>query len=79
MRILNTHPSLLPKFGGQGMFGDRMCDAVLARGESESGASVHLVDAQYDTGEVVRQGWTIPGTELEIAACGAIDHTRIST
>ena len=54
-RILNTHPALLPKFGGQGMFGDRVFEAVLAGGESESGASVHLVDAEYDTGAVVRQ------------------------
>ena len=54
-RILNTHPALLPKFGGHGMFGNRVFEAVLAAGESESGASVHLVDAEYDTGAVVRQ------------------------
>lgn len=54
-RILNTHPALLPKFGGHGMFGDRVFEAVLAAGDSESGASVHLVDAEYDTGAVVRQ------------------------
>ena len=54
-RILNTHPALLPKFAGQGMFGDRVFEAVLAAGEPESGASVHLVDAEYDTGVVVRQ------------------------
>lgn len=54
-RILNTHPALLPKFGGHGMFGRRVFEAVLAAGESESGASVHLVDAEYDTGTVVRQ------------------------
>ena len=54
-RILNTHPALLPKFGGHGMFGRRVFEAVLAAGESESGASVHLVDAEYDTGAVVRQ------------------------
>ena len=54
-RILNTHPALLPKFGGQGMFGDLVFEAVLAAGESESGALVHLVDAEYDTGAVVRQ------------------------
>ena len=45
-RILNTHPALLPEFGGQGMFGDLVFEAVLAVGESESGASVHLVDAE---------------------------------
>ena len=54
-RILNTHPALLPKFGGRGMFGHRVFEAVLAAGESETGASVHLVEAEYDTGNVVRQ------------------------
>jgi phosphoribosylglycinamide formyltransferase-1 len=54
-RILNTHPALLPKFGGQGMYGNRVHEAVLAAGETESGASIHLVDAEYDTGAVVAQ------------------------
>src|SRR5688500_5967874 len=54
-RILNTHPALLPKFGGQGMFGDRVFEAVLDAGESESGVSVHIVDDTYDTGQVIRQ------------------------
>ncbi len=54
-RILNTHPALLPKFGGHGMFGDRVYEAVLASGDTESGVSVHLVDADYDTGRVIRQ------------------------
>ena len=54
-RILNTHPALLPKFGGHGMFGDRVFEAVLAARELESGASVHLVEAEYDSGAVLRQ------------------------
>ncbi len=54
-RILNTHPSLLPRFGGPGMYGDRVFEAVLAAGEPESGISIHLVDAEYDTGAVVGQ------------------------
>jgi phosphoribosylglycinamide formyltransferase-1 len=54
-RILNTHPALLPKFGGRGMYGNRVHEAVLAAGETESGASIHLVDAEYDTGAVVAQ------------------------
>jgi len=54
-RVLNTHPALLPKFGGQGMFGDHVFEAVLAAGESESGVSVHHVDDDYDTGRVIRQ------------------------
>jgi phosphoribosylglycinamide formyltransferase-1 len=54
-RILNTHPALLPRFGGQGMYGDRVHGAVLARGERVTGATVHLVDAEYDTGEALEQ------------------------
>jgi phosphoribosylglycinamide formyltransferase 1 len=75
-RILNTHPALLPKFGGQGMFGDRVFEAVLAGGESESGASVHLVDTEYDTGAVVRQervrvlpGDTVESLKARVQAC----------
>ena len=54
-RVLNTHPALLPKFGGTGMFGDRVFAAVLASGDSESGVSLHVVDEHYDTGPVVLQ------------------------
>ena len=75
-RILNTHPALLPKFGGQGMFGDRVFEAVLAEGESESGASVHLVDTEYDAGVVVRQeripvlpGDTVESLKARVQAC----------
>ena len=54
-RILNIHPALLPKFGGQGMYGMRVHEAVLAAGERESGATVHLVDEEYDHGRVLAQ------------------------
>ena len=54
-RILNIHPSLLPKFGGQGMYGMRVHEAVLAAGARESGATVHLVDEEYDHGRVLAQ------------------------
>jgi phosphoribosylglycinamide formyltransferase-1 len=54
-RIVNTHPALLPKFGGQGMYGLYVHRAVLAAGEATTGASVHLVDEEYDTGRVVAQ------------------------
>jgi len=54
-RVLNTHPSLLPKFGGRGMYGDRVFEAVLAARETGTGASVHVVDPEYDTGPVVAQ------------------------
>jgi phosphoribosylglycinamide formyltransferase-1 len=53
--IINIHPALLPKFGGQGMYGIHVHEAVLAAGEKESGASVHLVDAEYDRGTILKQ------------------------
>ncbi len=54
-RILNIHPALLPAYGGSGMYGDRVHAAVLKAGESESGASVHIVDENYDEGPVIGQ------------------------
>ena len=54
-RILNTHPALLPRFGGQGMYGARVHEAVLAAHETETGVTVHLVDEEYDHGEIVAQ------------------------
>lgn len=53
--ILNIHPSLLPRHGGQGMYGDRVYEAVLAAGDTQTGATVHLVDEEYDHGKVVMQ------------------------
>jgi phosphoribosylglycinamide formyltransferase-1 len=52
-RILNTHPALLPKFGGQGMYGLHVHRAVLASGDAVTGASVHWVDSEYDAGPVI--------------------------
>lgn len=54
-RILNTHPSLLPRHGGKGMYGRRVHEAVLASSDVETGVSVHLVDGEYDTGPVIAQ------------------------
>ena len=54
-RIINIHPALLPQFGGQGMYGLNVHRAVLAAGVKVSGASVHWVDADYDTGAVIKQ------------------------
>lgn len=54
-RILNIHPALLPKYGGQGMYGRRVHEAVKAAGDTISGATVHLVDTDYDTGPIVAQ------------------------
>jgi phosphoribosylglycinamide formyltransferase-1 len=54
-RILNIHPALLPEFGGEGMYGMNVHAAVIAAGRRESGATVHLVDGEYDTGAIVAQ------------------------
>ena len=54
-RILNIHPALLPKFGGKGMYGIHVHEAVLAAGEKESGVTVHLVDEEYDRGPILAQ------------------------
>ncbi len=54
-RIINIHPSLLPKFGGAGMYGLKVHEAVLASGEKESGCTVHFVDEHADTGKIIAQ------------------------
>jgi phosphoribosylglycinamide formyltransferase 1 len=58
-RIINTHPALLPKFGGPGMYGMNVHKAVLASGETTTGVTVHVVDEEYDHGPVLAQA-TVP-------------------
>ena len=54
-RMINIHPALLPAFGGPGMYGRRVHEAVLASGAAVSGATVHYVDEQYDRGPIIAQ------------------------
>ena len=54
-RIINTHPSLLPKYGGKGFYGRKIHEAVLASGDILTGATVHLVNEEYDSGEILSQ------------------------
>lgn len=54
-KMLNIHPALLPKFGGKGMYGHHVHEAVKAAAESESGPSIHLVNEQYDEGDILFQ------------------------
>ena len=54
-RIVNSHPSLLPKFGGAGMYGRYVHEAVVQAGERSSGVSVHYVEKEYDSGEIILQ------------------------
>lgn len=66
-RVINIHPSLLPKYGGQGMYGEHVHRAVLASGDQETGLTVHLVDNEYDTGPVLNQRRVpvLPGDTIE--------------
>lgn len=54
-RIVNIHPALLPKFGGKGMFGHHVHEAVVAAGEKESGITIHYINEQYDEGQIAFQ------------------------
>jgi len=54
-KIINIHPSLLPKFGGKGMYGMKVHEAVKAAGEYETGITIHIVNARYDEGKILRQ------------------------
>src|SRR5215210_1175641 len=54
-RIINIHPSLLPKYGGKGMYGSKVHEAVIAAGEKQSGITIHYVDEHYDNGDIIFQ------------------------
>ncbi|MVZ63950.1 phosphoribosylglycinamide formyltransferase [Sphingobacterium humi] len=67
-KIINIHPALLPKFGGKGMYGDKVHKAVLEAGEEEHGITIHFVNEHFDEGEVIYQAKfrVEPGDTLEI-------------
>ena len=77
-RIINIHPALLPEFGGPGMYGRRVHEAVLASGARESGATVHVVDEAYDRGDVLAQARVpvLPGDDADRLAARvlAVEH-----
>lgn len=82
-KIINIHPALLPKFGGKGMYGMHVHKAVLEAGESESGITIHLVDAVYDNGKILFQA-TCPvhptDTPEQLAAkVQALEQTHFPT
>jgi formyltetrahydrofolate-dependent phosphoribosylglycinamide formyltransferase len=70
-RMINIHPALLPAFGGAGMYGAHVHEAVIAAGVRVSGATVHFVDDEYDSGRILAQ-WPVPvlrsDTPAELAA-----------
>ncbi len=65
-KMVNIHPALLPKFGGKGMYGMRVHEAVIAAGEKESGITIHYVNEHYDEGDIVFQAQCLvePGDTL---------------
>ncbi|MBK0380577.1 phosphoribosylglycinamide formyltransferase [Mucilaginibacter segetis] len=67
-KIINLHPALLPKYGGKGMYGDRVHHAILEAGEEESGITIHFVNKEFDEGEIIHQSrFKIePGDNLEM-------------
>lgn len=69
-RIVNIHPALLPKHGGQGMYGERVHQSVLAAGEAVTGVTIHLVTEEYDTGPIIAQTEVpvLPGDTVETLA-----------
>ena len=74
-RIINVHPALLPAYGGRGMYGRRLHEAVLAGGDRESGATVHLVDEAYDRGAILAQSRVpvLPGDSAERLAARVLE------
>jgi phosphoribosylglycinamide formyltransferase 1 len=54
-KIVNIHPALLPKYGGKGMYGSRVHEAVIAAGEKKSGITIHFVNEKYDDGQIIFQ------------------------
>lgn len=67
-RIINIHPALLPKYGGKGMYGARVHEAVIQNEERESGISIHYVNEQYDEGHIIFQ-----------AKCSVSEHDTADT
>ena len=74
-RIINIHPALLPAHGGMGMYGRRVHEAVLAGGDRESGATVHLVDEVYDRGPILAQSRVpvLPGDSADRLAARVLE------
>lgn len=74
-RIINIHPALLPKFGGEGMYGMHVHEAVIAAGEKFSGATVHIVDDEYDRGAIIahRTVPVVPGDTPETLAARVLE------
>lgn len=78
-RIVNIHPALLPRFGGQGMYGRKVHQAVLDAGEKISGATVHFVNEHYDEGDIIAQKTVpvLPGDTAESLAARVLEVEHV--
>ncbi len=74
-RILNIHPALLPKYGGRGLYGIKVHEAVLAAGERVTGATIHVVDERYDAGPILAQSEVpvLEGDDADALAARVLD------
>ncbi len=79
-RVMNIHPALLPDFGGLGMYGDRVHQAVLAAGKTASGCTVHFVNEQYDRGPIILQRVVpvLPGDDAHSLAARVFEQECIA-
>jgi len=75
-RVFNIHPALLPKYGGRGMYGIHVHEAVLAAGDAVTGVTIHRVNEQYDAGDIVAQTEVpvLPGDTPEILAARVLER-----
>ena len=73
-RILNIHPSILPAFGGAGLYGNRVHEAVLAAKKDHSGITIHLVNEHYDEGSYIAQFYTSVAADETVASLGTKIH-----
>lgn len=83
-RVLNIHPSLLPRFGGKGMYGRKVHEAVLAANETESGITIHRPNTEYDSGEIIFQQplqiqseWTVEDLEFAVQQLEHLYYPKI--
>ncbi|MDG1930693.1 MAG: phosphoribosylglycinamide formyltransferase [Flavobacteriaceae bacterium] len=73
-KIINIHPALLPKYGGKGMYGQHVFDAIVSNNEAETGITIHYVNEQYDEGAVIFQANTAVDKTDTAAAIAAKTH-----
>jgi phosphoribosylglycinamide formyltransferase 1 len=79
-RVVNIHPALLPRFGGRGMYGRRVHEAVMAAGERESGCTVHFCEEEFDTGSIIlqRRCPVLPGDTPETLAARVFEEEKLA-